>query len=125
MSEEQFIQLEAFCRDQMRKLAKESYMKEDANDTVSIKSLTKSLGEKLRVFDEINNLLFKPERPAKESLNAINFFNSVKRVLIRSGGPEKRLNLRIFAGLLHELRIKLDIAKAGLAPAKIMHQIDS
>lgn len=34
------------------------------------------------------------------------------------------MNLRIFVSLIHELRVKLDIAKAGLAPIKIVHQIE-
>ena len=34
------------------------------------------------------------------------------------------MNLRIFTGLIHELRVKLDIVKAGLAPPKIANQIE-
>ena len=44
--------------------------------------------------------------------------------MIRASGPDKNLNLRIFMGLIHELRVKLDIAKAGLAPEKTMRLID-
>ena len=54
------------------------------------------------------------------SLRNINFYNQVKKVLIRSGGPERRVNVRILDGLIHELRIKLEIVKGGLAAEKVM-----
>jgi len=45
-------------------------------------------------------------------------------VFIRAAGNDRKLNLRILMSLIHELRVKLDIAKAGLAPEKTMRQID-
>ena len=57
-------------------------------------------------------MLFSPKRPLQESLKDINFYNMVKKVMIRSGGPEKKLNLRVFIDLMRELHLKLDIAMA-------------
>ena len=54
----------------------------------------------------------------------INFYNQVKKIVIRSGGPDKVINIRIFAGLIRELRIKLDITKAGLAAERTMRVIN-
>ena len=88
MSEQQFEELEAFCKTEMKKMVFQNYGKTVNADTVPIKSLIFSLRDKLQVFENVNNLLFKPDRPAKESLQAIKFFNSVKQVLIRSGGPD-------------------------------------
>jgi len=45
-------------------------------------------------------------------------------VFIRAAGNDCKLNLRILMSLIHELRVKLDIAKAGLAAEKTMRQID-
>ena len=70
-------------------------------------------------------MLYAPSKPIKESLKAINFYNMVKKVLIRSAGQERKLNLRIFIELIHELRIKLDITKAGLVPDKIQSMINA
>mmetsp|Transcript_9017 Transcript_9017/g.10611 ORF Transcript_9017/g.10611 Transcript_9017/m.10611 type:complete len:157 (+) Transcript_9017:287-757(+) len=108
----------------MKKHVQRSYKKENADDLVSIKLLVANLRKKLNVFDEISNFIFRPIKPSSESLNAIKFFNSAKKVLIRSGGPDRKINLRIFNGLIHELRIKFDIFKAGLGPEKIMSLID-
>jgi len=52
--------LESFFQEEMKKLVRASFHKEEPDDTVSIKSLTHSLRERLSVFGEINNLLFKP-----------------------------------------------------------------
>lgn len=79
---------------------------------------------RLCVNDEMHSLLFNPQRSANESLHHINFFNAVKKVIIRAGGPDRKINLRVFIQLIHELRTKLDIAKAGLAPEKIMRLIN-
>ena len=43
----------------------------------------------------------------------------VKKVIIRSGGRDGKLNLTIFKELIKELRVKLDITKAGLGPDKV------
>ena len=50
----------------------------------------------------------------------------VKKVIIRSGGAENLFNIRIFKGLIKELRIRLDITKDedGLTPDKIQRKID-
>ncbi len=48
----------------------------------------------------------------------------MKKVIIRSGGPERRVNIRILVGLMHELRIKLDYVKAGLAAEKTMRLVN-
>ena len=57
-------------------------------------------------------------------METINFYNQVKKVVIRSGGDAKTINIKIFAGLIHELRIKLDITMAGLAAEKTMRQVN-
>lgn len=93
-------------------------------DFVSTKQLVLNLREHLQITQEIHNLLFKPEKSESESLRTINFYNVVKKVLLRSGGTEKKLNLRIFIGLLHELRTKLEIGKAGHLPKKSMREIN-
>ena len=70
-------------------------------------------------------MLYSPVDSQHESLKAINFFNMVKKVLVRSGGLERKINLRILIDLIHELRVKLDITKAGLVPPKIQSQINA
>ena len=57
-------------------------------------------------------------------METINFYNQVKKVVIRSGGDAKTINIKIFAGLIHELRIKLDITMAGLAAEKTMRLVN-
>ena len=64
-------------------------------------------------------MLYAPVKSQQESIKAINFFNMVKKVLIRSGGKQRKLNLRILNDLIYELRVKLDINKAGFVPDKI------
>ena len=44
--------------------------------------------------------------------------------MIRSGGGDKIINLKILSGLMTELRIKLKITKAGLGPEKTMRVIE-
>ena len=95
------------------------------DDHVEVKILTNALRKKLGITEEIVSMLFAPKRQLDLSLKDINFFNMVKTVMIRSGGSEKRLNLRVFNDLLRELHIKLDIAKAGLAPEKIKSLIEA
>ena len=124
MTEQQFEQLEEYCREQMRAHVVRSYMDPNPSDMVCVKKLVQNLRTKLKVTEEINNLLFKPEHSAQESLLAINFFNAAKKVLIRAAGPDKNLNLRMLISLIHELRVKLEIYKAGLGPDKIMRLID-
>lgn len=60
------------------------------------------------------------QQKQQEAMANINFYNQAKKVIIRSGGPEKLLNLKIFCGLIRELRIKLDITKRGIGPDKLM-----
>lgn len=62
MNEEQFAELEAFCKQEMRMMVMASYnkvaTKEEPADTVPIKNLINNLRDRLKVFAEINNLLF-------------------------------------------------------------------
>ena len=69
-------------------------------------------------------MLFRPEELVGRPMRTINFYNQVKKVIIRSGGPDRKVNIRIFAGLVHELRIKLDIVKNGLAAERTMRDIN-
>ena len=48
----------------------------------------------------------------------------MKKVIIRSGGNQKELNIRILLELIHELRIKLDITKSSLAAEKTMREVN-
>ena len=57
-------------------------------------------------------------------MQTINFYNQAKKVIIRSGGGDKVLNLKIFNDLLRELRIKLNIMKEGFGPSKTMSEIN-
>ena len=45
-------------------------------------------------------------------------------MIIRSGGADRILNLRIFCGLVQELRTKLDITKEGVGPDKAMQIVN-
>ena len=49
MTEEQFEELESFCQDEMKKMVERNFMKDDADDLVSIKSLIYSLKDRLDV----------------------------------------------------------------------------
>ena len=60
----------------------------------------------------------------KKALSTLNFYNLVKKVIIKSGGGDKIINIRIFVGLVHELRVKLDIFRAGLGPERITRKIN-
>ena len=72
---------------------------------------------------EIHKLLFNEDLKGK-AMHTINFYNQVKKIIVRSGGPDKVINIRIFFGLIRELRIKLDITKAGYAADKTMRAIN-
>ena len=93
------------------------------DDHIEVKAMIEALQEKIGVADEIRQMLFQPKQSMRESLRTIDFFVMVKKVIIRSGGPERRLNLRVFIDLLRELRMKLDITKEGLVPEKVKSRI--
>ena len=80
--------------------------------------------EKLDITQAIHNLLLGSEEEREVAFDTINFYNQVKEVIIRSGGGDKIINLKIFSALLTELRIKLEITKAGLGPEKTMRVIE-
>ena len=52
----------------------------------------------------------------------------VKKVVIRSSSDSKApfrvLNIRIFAGLVRELRVKFDVFRAGLGPERIIRKLN-
>ena len=125
MTEKQLAQLEAFCQDELKRHIRSNQQKGIVDDLIDVKIVTDSLSKNLGIMEEINAMLYAPKCPQKESLKAIKFFSMVKRVMMRSSGPERRLNLRIFTELLRELRIKLDITKAGLSPEKIKSIIEA
>ena len=65
-------------------------------------------------------------------MDTINFYNKVKEIVIKSGEDVEKgddtlqmFNFKVFVAMLKELRIKLDIAKEGLGPDKIMRLINS
>ena len=70
-------------------------------------------------------MLFKDEDEQIDAMSTINFYNKVKEVIIRCGGVDKVINLKIFSGLIKEMRIKLDITKAGLGAEKTMRAIEN
>ena len=74
---------------------------------------------------EINKLLFSDEKMVQDkSIENLNFYNKVKEIIIRSSDEEKTFNLKVFATLLKELRIKLDVLKDGLGPDKFSQAVD-
>lgn len=80
-----------------------------------------SFRKRLGITKHIHALVFEQ---ADSAMRVINFYNQVKRVIIRSGNDERKINLKVFIDLIHELRIKFDIAKIGLAAEKTMRVID-
>ena len=70
-------------------------------------------------------MLYAPQKPQHDAIKVIKFFHMVKLVIIRSGDEDRKLNLRIFIDLINELRVKLDIIKAGLVPDKIKSLINA
>lgn len=69
-------------------------------------------------------MLFGDEELRGSAMHSVNFYSLVKKVIIRSGGTDKAINLRIFVDLIHELRIKLNITKDGFGPEKTMREIN-
>ena len=66
-------------------------------------------------------------------MKKLNFYSKVKEIVIRSseeGVSQARdqtymmFNIRIFHAMLKELRIRLDVVKAGLGPEKFMRIIN-
>ena len=88
--------------------------------------------EHLGITKEIHRLLFSEESQRAKSMETINFYNKVKEIVIKSGEDVEKgddtlqmFNFKVFVAMLKELRIKLDIAKEGLGPDKIMRLINS
>jgi len=97
---------------------------EDAQDTVDTREIILGLRERLKITEEIHKLLFQEDKLGSESLRIIKFFSAVKRVIIMASGSDKSFNLRVFLGLMHELRMKLEIAKSGHLAEKAMRKVD-
>ena len=68
-------------------------------------------------------MLYAPTNKQK-SLRKLNFYNQVKKVIIRSGGAEKSFNLRIFVGLIRQIRTKFNLTKLGLVSDKVHQAIN-
>ena len=109
---------------QKSRQANASSFSEDNADMVSVKDLVLQLRERLNITQQIHSLLFSGPDRQKTAMSTINFYNQVKKIIIRSGGVDKVINIRIFAGMIRELRIKLDITKAGLAAERTMQVIN-
>ena len=45
-------------------------------------------------------------------------------MVVRSGGSERLFNLRIFIGLIKEIRMKLDYTLAGIMPDKVEREMN-
>lgn len=88
------------------------------------KDLILGLREELSITKEIAKILFSGELEKRESMKVLNFYNLVKKIVIRSGDSDRMINIKIFWGLIRELRLKLDIFKVGLGPDKTMMAID-
>lgn len=122
MTEDQFKTLENFLKDELRKQTEqEALAGKELSDFVSTKELVLKLRQRLGITRHIHALVFEQ---ADSSIRVINFYNQVKRVIIRSGGVDRQINLKVFINLIHELRIKLDITKAGMAAEKTMRIIN-
>ena len=86
---------------------------------IKTKKFIKLFRLKCQITTEINSMLFGDEQCRYKAMHKVNFYSQVKKVVIRSGGPDKKFNLRIFMELIHELRVKLNITKEGFGPEKI------
>merc|ERR1712176_88086 len=88
------------------------------------KELILSLRAHLKIENEVHNLLYGEERAKQRALKTIKFYNQAKQIILRSGGDDKIVNLKILKGLLSELRVRLDITKQGLAADKVNRAIE-
>ena len=124
MTEEQFVILEQFCSKELKLIERGQSFEDDIVDFISTKKFIESFREKCNITKEIHTMLFGDEDQQAIAMNTINFYNEVKKVIIRSGGADKYINLKILTGLIKELRIKLDIIKSGLGADKTMREIN-
>ena len=97
---------------------------DEKGDFAKTADIVEDLRERLDVTKQIHNLIFADPEKKEMALNILNFYNQVKKVIIRSGGNQKELNIRILLELIHELRIKLDITKSSLAAEKTMREVN-
>lgn len=86
MSEEQFEFLEDYvhAEAQKAKLAAGSFA-DESSDLVSVKDLVLGLRERLEITQEIHKLLFNNLEMQGTAMHTINFYNLVKKIIIRSG----------------------------------------
>ena len=124
MTEDQFMVLEQYCQDEVKKHAKSTNFDDGTAAFISTKDLILGLRERCNITLELHKLLFSDESNRQQAMQTINFYNQAKKVIIRSGGADKILNLKIFNDLLKELRIKLNITKDGFGPEKTMGEIN-
>jgi len=124
MTEQQFEVLEHFCAAELKRTSLVQIGDVDS-DLVSTKELILNLRKHLGVTQVINNMLFRQSRGEGDFLNKLKFYGAVKKVIIRSGGSDKMLNLRVFIWLLHEVRMKLEVAKSGHLAEKAMRVINA
>ena len=99
---------------------------------MTTKDFIMAFRDHLGITKEIHKLLFSEESQRAKSMETINFYNKVKEIVIKSGEDIEKgddtlqmFNFKVFVSMLKELRIKLDIAKEGLGPDKIMRYINS
>ena len=58
------------------------------------------------------------EEERRKATQVLNFYTLVKKIIIRSSEADKTFNLRIFVGLVKQLRINMQILQAGFGPQK-------
>ena len=94
INEEQFEVLESFCKDEFKKVNVTNL-----SDFVGVKDLVLSFRERLGIQKEIHNLLF-DEMKHNEAMYKVKFYNQVKKIITRSSGLDKNINIRIFTSLI-------------------------
>ena len=97
---------------------------EDQSDFIRDKDLILSFRDKCDISAQINRLLFGDDGERDEAHDMINFYNSVKKIFIKCGGADDLINMKIFAQLIKELRIKLEITKMGHVAERTMTAIN-
>ena len=69
-------------------------------------------------------MLYSSEKTSAQAHKQVKFYNEAKKIILRSGGDDRIVNLKILKGLLSELRLRLEIVKFGLAPDKVNQIIE-
>jgi hypothetical protein len=82
---------------------------------VSSKILCLKFRSAYKVDECIRALMFEAHRDDLQmTFHHISLYNLVKKVIIKSSDADKMINLRVFSGLIKELRLKIDYTMHGL-----------